>query len=154
MTTVKAANIFYASDLLSSLADMIKMGCCPDCAGKPALVLDGEEQGDVVLTHEPTCPALNPRPTGHKFVIGDQVSGYHDEALVPGVVIDYNGVGPDGAPFCHLHAGRDEDCPGPFYMVRPHGRGVLLCFAEHELRAECYDTSCDHRRRDVVHVDH
>jgi hypothetical protein len=56
MTEPKAANIIGVRDVALILAEMTAQPPCPDCTSEAALVLDGH--GDVVTSHEPTCPTL------------------------------------------------------------------------------------------------
>lgn len=53
--------IMTARELVIAYAEMAALTPCADCPSEPALVLDGDQQGDVVLTHKVTCPAVQAR---------------------------------------------------------------------------------------------
>lgn len=50
--------ILDAAMLADMMTDLAAARRCQDCNREPAVYVEGDEEFEVVATHDPTCPAL------------------------------------------------------------------------------------------------
>jgi hypothetical protein len=55
-TVNRAHYLLYGESIPNVLAELAEAQPCPDCTGRPAVCVEGDDEWEIVEVHDVTCP--------------------------------------------------------------------------------------------------